>query len=236
MTENGYFRVASAVPTVALADCLANAQSIISLAREAASKGARLTVFPEMAVTGYTCADLFHNSTLLAGANATLCEIAEASASIGTTIIAGAPISVGSTLYNCAVVISNGSILAAIPKTYIPNYNEFYEKRWWASGTGVDTTATVGCHNFPVSTGILINIDGVNVGAEICEDLWTPVPPSTYAAMQGAMVLVNLSASDDVTGKYAYLQSAPASAVGTLHSRLCVCRSRLRRIVDRSGV
>ena len=207
MTANGYFRVAAAVPSVNVADCKANARSIIELARESATQGALLTVFPEMAVTGYTCADLFHNSTLLSGASAALCEIAEASLEIDTTIIVGAPISIDATLYNCGIVINNGKILAAIPKTYVPNYNEFYEKRWWASGAGTDTITSIGQHCFPVSSNILVEINGVKIGTEICEDLWTPIPPSTHAAMQGAQILVNLSASDDVAGKYDYLIS-----------------------------
>ncbi|MDE6491391.1 MAG: NAD(+) synthase, partial [Muribaculaceae bacterium] len=207
MTANGYFRVAAAVPSVNVADCKANARSIIELARESATQGALLTVFPEMAVTGYTCADLFHNSTLLSGASAALCEIAEASLEIDTTIIVGAPISIDATLYNCGIVINNGKILAAIPKTYVPNYNEFYEKRWWVSGAGTDTIASIGQHCFPVSSNILVEINGVKIGTEICEDLWTPIPPSTHAAMHGAQILVNLSASDDVAGKYDYLIS-----------------------------
>ncbi len=206
MMIEGFFRVASAVPTVKLADCTANAKVIIAMSEKIAAEGARLIVFPEMAVTGYTCGDLFHNATLYSGAQDALAEIAEASKAIGALLMVGAPVKDGNQMYNCAVAIAGGEILAAIPKTAIPNYNEFQEKRWWHSGATVDSFATVG-HQEGVflNRNFVIDVDGVKVGAEICEDLWSPNPPSTAAALAGAQVIVNLSASNETLGKYSYL-------------------------------
>ncbi|MDE7407554.1 MAG: NAD(+) synthase, partial [Muribaculaceae bacterium] len=204
MNQQGFFRVAAVTPQVNVGDCNANVKIISDLAHELDCKGVELAVFPEMSVTGYTCADLFHNFTLTEAATQGLRSIAHATSGLHITIIVGVPLTVGSTVYNCAAVIHNGRILAAIPKTYIPNYNEFYEKRWWASGNGVDTTSDQGiriCRNLIIETG------GVKIGFDICEDLWAPVPPSTAAALNGAQVIVNLSASNDLIGKYAYLTS-----------------------------
>lgn len=205
--RDGFFRVAAAAPVVSLADCKANALSIITLSNEISAKGASLIVFPEMSVTGYTCGDLFHSSTLVAQSLNAVMEIAEATASLASVIVVGAPIvAADGMMYNCGIVISQGKILGAVPKSYLPNYNEFYEKRWWRSGIGVNTTfALPGGTTVELSTSLLFKINGVKVGVEICEDLWTPIPPSSRHAMAGAEVIVNLSASDDLIGKYDYL-------------------------------
>ncbi len=201
--NNGYFRVAAVSPRLRVADCQYNADQIITSAQECARRGARLIVFPEMAVTGYTCGDLFHNAALLDSAIDGIKDICEASNDLDAAVIVGAPLSgeyltaqgvpdvpAANALYNCGVAIVSGRIAAVWTKTYIPNYNEFYEKRWWSQGC---------------STPQLLDIDGVKVGVEICEDLWAPIPPSTRAALAGADIIANLSASDDVIGKYAYL-------------------------------
>lgn len=192
--NTGYFRVAAAVPGVNVADVEFNVDSIIEMCKTLDGKGVMLAVFPELSVTGYTCADLFHQQQLIDAADAGIARLREFSATVNLVFIVGSPIRHNGALYNCAVVIGGGEILAIVPKTYLPDYNEFYEKRWFVaanpSGLANDT---------------LIDINGVKIGIEICEDLWTPIPPSTHQALAGAQVLVNLSASNDIIGKYNYL-------------------------------
>ena len=205
--EKGYLRVASVVPPVNVADCDYNTRNIIALADELDSKNVQVAVFPEMSVTGYTCADLFHSSQLLDGAGRCLGEIAEASSRWAMTVIVGAPIVHNGAMYNCAVVINGGHVVAAVPKTYIPNYNEFYEKRWWVSGRGVDARVSVAGDVVPMSSRLLIGIGEAKIGIEICEDLWSVIPPSSHLALAGAHVIFNLSASNDLIGKYEYLSN-----------------------------
>ncbi len=144
MTENGFFRVAAVAPEVNVADCVANTQHMIDAAVKLDKENVKVVVFPELSVTGYTCADLFHNATLLQASDAALQSLARASESLNIVMVVGAPVVVDAVVYNCGVVIGHGRIYAAVPKTYIPNYNEFYEKRWWMSGRGVDLMASVG--------------------------------------------------------------------------------------------
>jgi NAD+ synthase (glutamine-hydrolysing) len=206
--NNGFFRVAAAVPQVNVANPAANALNIVTLARSLNDEHVALAVMPEMCITGYTCADLFHNSVLLNRANDALQTVATCTAGIDVAIVVGMPIVVCDTLYNCAVALHRGNVLAVVPKSYIPNYNEFYEKRWWQSGADI-ALQKINVIGQEVTFGVnqLIEIDGVKVGMEICEDLWTPVPPSCAASMSGAEVIVNLSASDALIGKYDYLTS-----------------------------
>lgn len=209
--NHGFFRAAAIIPAVSVADCQSNAASIIDLAERAVGRGAALVVSPEMSVSGYTCGDLFHNFTLLDGINTALKKILEWSETKDVLLVVGAPLAKDGVLYNCAIFIARGKAIAAIPKTYLPNYNEFYEKRWWVSGKSAKGTINIaGQADVPFGTDILVECDGVLVGAEICEDLWTPLPPSTKAAMAGAQIIVNLSASNDLIGKYAYLRSLVA--------------------------
>ncbi|MDE6309246.1 MAG: NAD(+) synthase, partial [Muribaculaceae bacterium] len=200
MTDNnihaGYFRVAAVSPKLKVADCDYNTLQIVTAAKEAAAQGARLIVFPELALTAYTCGDLFHNTTLLEAAQKAFERIVSASLSIPAAMVIGVPKVIDGTLYNTAFIVANGEVAGPWTKTYIPNYNEFYEKRWWPQG---DTTP------------LLAEIDGVKVGVEICEDLWAPIPPSCRASLAGADIVVNLSASDDVIGKYDYLTSLIAN-------------------------
>ncbi len=202
-----HFRVAALVPRVNVADCRYNADEIIDMMDKAAFKGVALGVFPEMSVTAYTCGDLFHNNTLLEGAYESLRRIVKASESHQSVWVVGAPVALDTTIYNCAIFVQSGQIVGAVPKCFVPNYNEFYEERWWASGLGTDLTVAIpGLNPFTLSDRLIFSTpEGVRIGAEICEDLWAPVPPSTYAAMAGADIIVNLSASNDLTGKYEYL-------------------------------
>ncbi|MBQ9077537.1 MAG: NAD(+) synthase [Muribaculaceae bacterium] len=203
--KTGYLRVASAVPPMNVADCGFNTRSIIAVSDELAAKKVKVAVFPEMSVTGYTCADLFHSSLLLESVHGCLAEIAAASERWDMLAIVGAPVSDNGALYNCAVVIGGGRVIAAVPKTYIPNYNEFYEKRWWVSGHGIDREVTIGGYVVPMSCNLMVDVCGVKIGMEICEDLWAVIPPSSRLSMAGAHVIFNLSASNDLIGKYDYL-------------------------------
>lgn len=192
--NTGYFRVAAAVPSVNVADVEHNVESIVKMCKELDDKGVMLAVFPELSVTGYTCADLFHQERLIEAAVAGIDRLQEFSNTVNLVFIVGAPVRHNGALYNCAIAISGGEILAIVPKTYLPNYNEFYEKRWFTPAN------SEGFNN-----DVIIDINGVKVGMEICEDLWTPIPPSTELALAGAHVIVNLSASNDIIGKYNYL-------------------------------
>ena len=204
---DGFFRAASVVPAVQPADIESNVTSIVDLIADLRNRRVELAVFPEMSLTGYTCGDLFHNSTLLDAVGPAILKICEATRPVGSPIvIVGAPIICNGVLYNCAVAI-RGKVLAIVPKTYIPNYNEFYEKRWWASAPEQsERWIAPDGSEVPFGVSTLIEVGGVKIGIEICEDLWTPLPPSTMAAMAGAQVIVNLSASDDLIGKYTYLR------------------------------
>lgn len=212
--ENGFFRVSAVVPNVTVADPADNAKTIISLLSSLDQEHVDLAVFPELCVTGYTCGDLFHSSLLLSAAEKALQEIASATAGRHVTVVVGCPVRIGSALYNCGIAVGGGRILAVVPKTYLPNYNEFYEKRLWSSGAGVEGSvwgAPFGCLT-------LLEVSGVKVGIEVCEDLWTPIPPSCHASLAGAQVIANLSASDDIIGKYAYLRSLVSQ-----QSARCMC-------------
>ncbi len=212
--NNGFFRAAAIVPEVTIADPAANAKAIIEHLGKLAAGDVDLAVFPELCVTGYTCGDLFHSRLLLDSAEQAIQTITDATSGLQPTIIVGCPLRLGSALYNCGVAICDGNILAVVPKTYLPNYNGFYEKRLFTSGNGVDSSVM----GAPFTTRQLIEVAGVKVGIEICEDLWTPLPPSCHAAMAGAQVIANLSASNDIIGKYAYLRN-----LITQQSARCIC-------------
>ncbi|MBD5220172.1 MAG: NAD(+) synthase [Bacteroidales bacterium] len=206
--QYGFYRVAAAAPKVTVADPVANTDEIIELFRQANRSGADAVVFPEMSVTAYTCGELFHNATLLEGARQGLLRIARESLTMpGTVGIVGAPVRVGAALYNCACFIAEGVIHALVPKTYIPNYNEFYEKRWWKGvPAGFRAEVDLGLpYRVPMAQHMIIRHKGVGLAAEICEDVWSTIPPSSRLALQGAEVIFNLSASDDLIGKYNYL-------------------------------
>ncbi len=208
MKNYGYMRVAAAVPEVNVADVRQNIESISLLAKKAAAGGAKIVVFPEMSVTAYTCGDLFHSSTLLEGALSGLEQLCRLSTELNAALVVGAPIRVNNSIYNCAVVIAEGTVKGVVPKTYLPNYNEFYEKRWFASWDEPDTIIEL-CGNSYVPFGktVMFEINSVKTAIEICEDLWAPIPPSCHHALNGAELILNLSASNDLIGKYDYLMS-----------------------------
>lgn len=201
--QNAYLRVAAIVPALKLADTRANADETVRLAHELHSLKVDLAVYPEMSLTGYTCADLFHNRELTDGALDALADVAARTADLNICLVVGLPVVYNDCMYNCAAFTAAGRVIAFVPKSYIPNYNEFYERRWWRSGANIKNAVIGG---IPFGTDILVDVKGTTVSAEICEDLWVPVPPSCHAAMAGAEVTVNLSASDAITGKYDYLE------------------------------
>ncbi len=206
--NNGYFRAVAAVPAVTPADPAANLKAIKSLLTAIRSEvpDVDLVVMPELCITGYTCADLFHNSNLLQAAEVAVADLALCPEVLNLTLVVGAPVVVDGQLYNCAAVLRNG-LQCIIPKTYLPNYNEFYERRWFnPAPAGNLSSVEYACfEDVPFGSKLLFECNGVKVGAEICEDLWAPVTPGTHAALAGAEVVVNLSASDDLIGKYSYL-------------------------------
>ena len=207
--NNSFITVAAAIPAVKVADCDYNIEQIIAQVTEAEEKGVEIIVFPELCVTGYTCQDLFRQSTLLENVELSVVRLLGHMRKMNVIAIIGVPVIVGDLLLNCAAVIQKGSILAMIPKTYLPNYNEFYEKRWFASLQDLRETQIRYAGNKITITPepLLVRIsENVLFGVEICEDVWAPAPPSNRLALSGADLIFNLSASDELVGKHDYLK------------------------------
>lgn len=207
MDNFGFLKVAAAVPHVRVGDCDFNTERIAAMAEEAAQRGVEIVAFPELAVTAYTCADLLLQPALLDAADEALARLVKTTRKLPLVVIAGAPLRHGSTLYNCAVVFTQGRVLGVVPKTYIPDYTEFYENRWFASGAGIsEETIAVAEQNADFGADLTFEINGAEFGVEICEDLWTAIPPSSHLALNGAKVIFNLSASPESVGKHDYLR------------------------------
>ncbi len=227
MKDYGFIRVAAAKPAVKPADVKGNVKSICEMISEAAAKEVSLVVFPELCVTGYTCGDLFGQQRLISQAEEGTREIMEFSRGKELTIVIGTPVRHRDRLYNCAAVIRNGNIKGLVPKIHIPTYNEFYESRWFSSGAdfmngntdgtgpflfngkdsvreGFDAETKYAGFRCNISPNQLFEIGKVTFGIEICEDLWTPVPPSSWLALAGAQIILNLSASNEVLMKHGY--------------------------------
>ncbi len=202
----GFVKVAAATPRVKIADCRANAEAIDRMTAEAVERGVSIVVFPELSITGYTCGDLFLQSRLLEAGDEALSLLLARPRPIVS--IVGMPIYYKNNLYNCAVVIANGKIEGIVPKSYIPNYSEFYESRWFSEGRDIRNTEIVICgQRVRFGTDLLFKVHGVRFGVEICEDLWVPAPPSSDMALAGATLIFNLSATPEILGKHAYLRS-----------------------------
>ena len=223
--KDGFICVAAGTPKIRVADCRHNAEQIFTMMREADKQGVKILALPELCLTGYTCGDLFLQDTLLDGAAEGLRTILEATRHLEVLTALGMPVRAGGKLYNCAVVIQKGEILAVAPKTYLPNYGEFYEKRWFESGEGLDGHMSVSlpaADSATTYTGLgqsIIDcpaVPGLKVGVEICEDLWAPDPPSRRLAEAGATVILNLSASNEVVGKAAYRRQLAVGQSGRL--------------------
>ncbi|MBO4927721.1 MAG: NAD(+) synthase [Clostridiales bacterium] len=203
--KNHLIAVAACVPSLKVGDVRGNTKTIINLIGE--QKACGVIVFPELSVTGYTCADLFESDLLLEASEKALPEIAKATEGTGVTAVVGVPLRFENNLYNCAAILSEGQVQALIPKCYMPNYSEFYECRWFASGRDIlGKTVRIGGREVPFGMDILAEdpSSGAVLGAEICEDLWIPDKPSTHAALAGANIIANLSASDELIGKQEY--------------------------------
>ena len=204
----GFVKVAAAVPLVQVADCFYNIEKIEGLMRQASEKGVQIIAFPELSVTGYTCLDLFAQQTLLNGAEAALLQLVSNTADLDILTIVGVPLRTENRLINAAVVFQKGAIRGVVPKTYLPNYKEFQEQRWFTSATELrESTISIGKEEYPMGSHLLFRSGRLTAGIEICEDLWVPVPPSSLLAMEGANIIFNLSASNELIGKHAYLRS-----------------------------
>lgn len=225
--EFGYIRVAAATPRVKVADVDANVEEICRMAEIAENEQVSILAFPELSVTGYSCGDLFAQELLVSRAEEGVKRLKTFSRGKSLTLVVGVPVRVRGSLYNCAAVIQNGSLKGIVPKIYLPTYNEFYESRWFSSGCDFlsDTLSAYGriednakdCsspaagaeisyagHNVNVYPNMLFNVGRATFAIEICEDLWTPIPPSSHHALAGAQIIVNLSASNEVLMKHQY--------------------------------
>lgn len=205
--KNGFVKVAAATPDIRVADVEFNTQNIINTMEEAQKNGAKILVFPELCVTGYTCSDLFDHSVLLKASRKALLEIAENTNDKDMLVFVGAPLEVNGKLYNVAAAMNQGEIIGFTTKTFLPNYGEFYEMRQFTPGPQTVREITFEGKKIPFGPQILFQAEGMEelvVAAEICEDVWSPVPPSIQAALEGATVIVNCSASDETIGKDTY--------------------------------
>ena len=205
----GFATVAAAVPRVKVADTHYNILAIEEQIAIANSRGVELIVFPELSITGYSCQDLFHSQLLLEKAEEALMHLLDFSRKLDIISVVGMPVAVGDILLNCAVVVQQGVIIGIVPKTFLPNYGEFYEKRWFCSALDIHSQ-TIYIAGSPITITpepkVFTTYDGLKFGIEICEDLWSPLPPSNNLTLSGADIIVNLSASDELIGKHQYLR------------------------------
>ena len=204
----GFIRVGAAVPKCKLADSIYNKDKLIQLMQKAAEKQIQVLVFPELSITTYTCGDLFFQFSLLESAQKGLSDIVSASQSIDVFTVVGLPIAADNQIFNCAVAIYRGKILGVVPKTFLPNYGEFYEKRWFSSASELISKEITLCgQKVPIGADLLFTAEQIpycKIGVELCEDLWSPIPPSSYQAVAGATILLNPSASNELATKYDY--------------------------------
>lgn len=208
--EYGFIKVATAIPSVKVGDVKFNTRQIESQIALAEGQGVEIIVFPELCITGYTCQDLFLQQMLLESAETAMMMLLDFTRQLDIISIVGLPVVVGDLLLNCAAIIQHGKILGLVPKTYLPNYREFYEKRWFASAQDLrETTVRFAGHHITVTPDpqIFITSEGAQFGVENCEDVWAPAPPSNKLALAGAELIFNLSASDELSGKHTYLKS-----------------------------
>jgi NAD+ synthase (glutamine-hydrolysing) len=208
--DYGFFRACAVSPALRPADIDFNVEAIETALAAAAETGARLALFPELCITGYTCADLFHQDRLLDAAELALLRLAEVSGKLGMCSIVGLPLARAGAVWNCAAVLSGGTVAGLVPKSYLPNYKEYYEARWFAPGAGQgDGSTDIGGRAVPFGTGLLFEARAEGsrpflFGIEVCEDLWVPLPPSTFQSLRGALLILNPSASTEIVGKADY--------------------------------
>ena len=205
--NKGFVKIAAAIPELKVADCAFNVEKIVGLLQHAEQEKVQVVCFPELSVTGYTCADLFFQEKLLLDAEKYLAELQLASFAATAVAIVGMPVRLQNQLFNVAVVLQGGHILGVVPKTNLPNNNEFYEKRWFASAKSTDvTTVKIGGEEVPFGTDILFSDRKFSFAIELCEDLWVPIPPSSQHAVHGADIIFNLSATNELIAKHNYLR------------------------------
>lgn len=207
----GYITIAAGIPRVKVADVNYNLVQIEEMIAQAEGKGVEIIVFPELCLTGYTCQDLFRSQTLIERSEEALLQLLDFTRKLDIISIVGMPVAVDGMLLNCAIVVQQGTVVGVVPKTFLPNYGEFYEKRWFASSQEIHHPHTIYVAGSSITISpepkIFTTIDGVKFGIEICEDLWAPVPPSNNLTLAGADIVFNLSASDELIGKHDYLRS-----------------------------
>ena len=217
--QHGFIKVAAAIPNVRVADCAFNTEQIKSLLMQAEQNGVEVVCFPELSITGYTCQDLFHSQQLLDDAEISLISLMDFTRNYDVVAIVGLPLPYCGSLLNCAAILQRGKILGIVPKTYLPNYNEFYEQRWFTSAADIPEGSIWCCgQQIPLVRHSLFHTTSCTFGVELCEDVWAPVPPSTQLTMLGADIIFNLSASNDYIGKYAYLRQLVSQ-----QSARCIC-------------
>ena len=217
----GFYRVSSAVPVIRVADVKYNTEQIIKCIQKADSSASALVVLPELCITGYTCGDLFNQSVLLNSAKDALSQIAQNTKKLNIVSAVGLPVLHNSSIYNCAGIIHKGEILGLVPKTNLPNYREFYEKRWFTPHTDFFSYETIELFGkqIPFGTNIIFEFnEEFKLGIEICEDLWGVIPPSSYHVLAGATIIANLSASNELVGKSEYRRDLIRS-----QSARCIC-------------
>jgi len=220
MIHTGFFKVATAIPELRVADCEYNALQIKKLILEANQQQVEVICFPELSLTAYTCGDLFHQQTLIEEAEKELQHLLSETAKLPICFIVGAPVRYLSKLYNCAVVCKGGKIQGIVPKTFLPNYSEFYEKRWFESYPLSNPEITIDYAGETVSfgTNLLFDLYPAHFALEICEDLWSVIPPSSNQAIAGAQIIFNLSASDETVGKQDYVKSLISQQSARCHA------------------
>lgn len=204
----GFVKVAAAIPNVRVTDCFYNIRQIERLMRDAVDKGVQIIAFPELSVSSYTCMDLFAQETLLRNAEKALIKLVDNTADLDLLTIVGCPLVSGDQLVNAAVIFQQGKILGVVPKRYLPAYKEFQEERWFTPASQLQKSVIhIGDQEVPLDSYLIFESGQARVGIELCEDLWVPIPPSSELAMRGANLLFNLSASNELIGKHAYLRS-----------------------------
>lgn len=202
---HGFIKVAAAIPETRVADCFFNVKEIRKLIRDAACEQAEIVVFPELSITSYTCGDLFGQQILIEEAEKALKNLIHETCNEKPVCIVGTPVAYGNQIFNTAVIFQNGKILGVVPKTFLPNYKEFYEKRWFSSALDTqENTISLCDQEVPFGKDLLFKSGKAVIGIEICEDLWVTIPPSSYQALNGANILINLSASNELIGKHNY--------------------------------
>src|SRR5579859_7930746 len=216
--SHGFIRAAVCVPSLRVADPVFNAERTLELAKQASKENVAVALFPELGISAYSNEDLFHQDALLEATREALARLVKESEALTPLLIVGAPLQFDAKLFNCAVVIYRGTVLGITPKTYLPNYREFYEKRQFTSGRyAISRQVQFLGGQVPFGNDLVFeaaNVSGFRLHAEICEEVWTPIPPSTYAALAGATVLANLSASNITIGKAEYRRDLCASQSG----------------------